>query len=212
MRSGWKGSKASGFSPVPMNLMGCAGDVADGEGRAAAGVAVHLGEDDAGEAEALVEVLGGVDGVLAGHGVGDEEDLLRVEELFELLHLGHELFVDVEAAGGVDDEGVAAEDAASRRASLARRSTSCGVGGLGLRFCLRRAAGFDGLGNDLELLARGGAVDVDRDEHGAVAALFEPRASLPQVVVLPEPCRPAIRMTVGGWEANLKRAVSRPRS
>jgi hypothetical protein len=37
-------------------LDGLAGDVADGEGRAAAGVAVHLGEDDAGEAEALVEV------------------------------------------------------------------------------------------------------------------------------------------------------------
>ena len=36
-------------------LDGLAGDVADGEGRAAAGVAVHFGEDDAGEAEALVE-------------------------------------------------------------------------------------------------------------------------------------------------------------
>ena len=35
-------------------------------------------------------------------------------------------------------------------------------------------------------------------------------ASLPAVVVLPEPCRPAIRMTVGGCEANLKRAVSLP--
>ena len=57
-------------------LDGLAGDVANGERRAAAGVAVHLGEDDAGEAEALVEVLRRVDGVLAGHGVGDEEDLL----------------------------------------------------------------------------------------------------------------------------------------
>ena len=37
-------------------------------------------------------------------------------------------------------------------------------------------------------------------------------ASLPLVVVLPEPCRPAIRMTVGGCEANLKRAVSLPSS
>ena len=56
-------------------LDGLAGDVADGERRTAAGVAVHLGEDDAGEAEALVKVLRGVDGILAGHGVGDEEDL-----------------------------------------------------------------------------------------------------------------------------------------
>ncbi len=34
--------------------------------------------------------------------------------------------------------------------------------------------GVDGLGDDRELLAGGGAVDVDRDEHGAVAAFFEP--------------------------------------
>ena len=76
-------------------LDGLAGDVADGERRAAAGVAVHLGEHDAGEAEALVEVFGGVDGVLAGHGVGDEQNLARVEELLEARHLVHQLFVDV---------------------------------------------------------------------------------------------------------------------
>ena len=74
--------------------MGCAGDVADGEGSAAAGVAVHLGEDGSGDGEAVVEGLGGVDGVLAGHGVGDEEDLGGVEELFERGHLVHEGFVD----------------------------------------------------------------------------------------------------------------------
>ena len=40
---------------------------------------------------------------------------------------------------------------------------------------------------------------------------FSHWASLPEVVVLPEPCRPAMRITVGGCEANLKRAVSVPR-
>ena len=57
-------------------LDGLAGDLADGERCAAAGVAVHLGEDDAGERELLVELVGGVDRVLSGHGVGDEQDLL----------------------------------------------------------------------------------------------------------------------------------------
>ena len=58
--------------------------------------------------ELVVEGLGGVDGVLAGHGVGYEEDLGGGEELFELGHLVHEGLVDAEAAGGVDDEDVAA--------------------------------------------------------------------------------------------------------
>src|SRR5580700_12187128 len=36
-------------------------------------------------------------------------------------------------------------------------------------------------------------------------------ASLPEVVVLPEPCNPAMSTTVGGCEANFMRAVSLPR-
>ena len=108
MRSGWKGSNASGFSPVPMNLTGCSGDVADGERRAAARVAVHFGEHGAGERQAFVEFVGGADGVLAGHGVGDEEDFLRREQRLELRHLVHQVGVDVQAAGGIDDQRVAA--------------------------------------------------------------------------------------------------------
>ena len=74
---GMEGLEGVGLFAHADELDGLAGDVADGERRAAAGVAVHFGEDDAGEAEAGVEVLRGVDGVLAGHGVGDEENLLR---------------------------------------------------------------------------------------------------------------------------------------
>ena len=96
-------------------------------------VAVHLGEDDAGEAEALVKILRGVDGVLAGHGVGDEEDLLRVEQLFELLHLGHQLFVDVQAAGGVDDERVAAHDEGFAAGFCGQALDERGAGGFAFR-------------------------------------------------------------------------------
>ena len=74
---GMEGLEGIGFFAGTDELDGLAGDVADGERCAAAGVAIHLGEDHSGEAEALVEVLRGVDGVLAGHGVGDEEDLAK---------------------------------------------------------------------------------------------------------------------------------------
>ena len=158
-------------------LDGLAGDVADGERRAAAGVAVHLGEDHAGESETSMKVLRGVDGVLAGHGVGDEEDLLRAEELFEALHLGHQIFVDVEAAGGVDDERVAAHDDGFAAGFFGKALNKRGAGGLALLVAFVEAR-LDLLGDDFELLARGGAVDVDRDEHGTVTALLEPGGQL----------------------------------
>ena len=75
--------------------------------RTAAGVAIHLGQDHAGDAQALVELVGRFDGVLAGHGVGDEQDFDRVELFLELAELGHQLFVDVQAAGRVDEDYVA---------------------------------------------------------------------------------------------------------
>ena len=58
-------------------LDGLAGDLLDGERRAAAGVAVELREDEAVEREAPVELGRGLHRVLADHRVGDEEDVLR---------------------------------------------------------------------------------------------------------------------------------------
>ena len=50
-------------------LDGLARGSPDGQGRAAPGVAVQLGEDDAVDAQGLVEGRGGVYRVLARHGV-----------------------------------------------------------------------------------------------------------------------------------------------
>ena len=176
---GVEGFEGVGLFAGAEELDGLAGDLADGEGGAAAGVAVHFGEDGAGDGEAVVEGLGGVDGVLAGHGVGDEEDFGGVEELFELGHLVHEGFVDAEAAGGVDDEDVAGEVAGFAAGFLGEAEDGVGVvvsvRGVELAFV---ELGADGLGDDFELLAGGGAVDVDGDEQGAVAALFEPGGEL----------------------------------
>ena len=175
---GVEGLEGVGLFAGAEELDGCAGDLADGEGGTAAGVAVHFGEDGAGDGEEVVEGLGGVDGVLAGHGVGDEEDFGGREELFELGHLVHEGLVDAEAAGGVDDEDVAAE-VGGFAFSFAGEAEDFGgavrCGSVELAFVEVDAGGF---GDDGELLAGGGAVDVDRDEHGAVAALFEPLGEL----------------------------------
>jgi|HubBroStandDraft_6_1064221.scaffolds.fasta_scaffold21839_2 hypothetical protein len=152
-------------------LDGLAGDVTDGECGAAAGVAVHLGEHNAGESELLVELVGGADRVLSGHGVGDEEDLLRVQDLLQRLHFVHELLVDVQTAGGVNDEYVTAVADGVASGFLHQ---ALDVGGVGLADFSFVEMGLDGMGDDFELLARGGTIDVNRDEHGTVSTLLEP--------------------------------------
>src|SRR5207302_5592515 len=69
---------------------------------------VHLGKDDAGDPQALVELVRRFHSVLAGHGVGYEKDLGGIEERLQIAELGHEFVVDMETARGVDHQNVAA--------------------------------------------------------------------------------------------------------
>jgi hypothetical protein len=91
-----------------------AGDRAHGKRRTAAPVAVHAGQDDAGDADALVEVFGGVNGVLTGETVDDQQRLARVGNVADGLDLGHELLVDGQAPGGVEHEDVVAAEGGLR--------------------------------------------------------------------------------------------------
>ena len=71
-----------------------AGDRADRERRAAAGVAVDLGEDQAGHGHRGGERLGDRDGLLAGHRVDDEQRLDRLDRGVDRGDLGHQRLVD----------------------------------------------------------------------------------------------------------------------
>ena len=83
-----------------------AGQVPHGQSCATACVAVEFGEHDAGEADTLLEGLGGDDGVLADHGVDDEQDLVGLHGVADVSGLRHELGVDAEPACGVDKDDV----------------------------------------------------------------------------------------------------------
>ena len=163
------------------------------QGGAAAGVAVDLGEDHAVEAEGLVERLGGGDRVLAGHGVDDEERVVRARRPRRSAAPRPSARRRWQPAGGVDDQDVAAEADGLREALLGHRHR---IG----RLAEDRHAGL--LAEDAELLDRRRALEVGADQQ-RVAALrrLNQRASLAAVVVLPEPCRPASSTTVGGFEA-----------
>ena len=83
-----------------------AGDLPDRQRRTTAGVAVQLGEHDAGEADAVAERLGRGHGVLADHRVDDEQGLVGRDGVADVRGLLHQLGVDAEAARGVDDHDV----------------------------------------------------------------------------------------------------------
>ena len=55
------------------------GDGRDAERGAAAGVAIDLGQDEAGDRHRGDERLGDGDGLLAGHGIDDEQRLDRLD-------------------------------------------------------------------------------------------------------------------------------------
>ncbi len=146
-----------------------AGNFADGEGCAAASVAVELREDDTGDAEPFVKFAGGANGVLADHGVGDEENFRGIQFALQHLQFVHQFGVDVEAAGGVDEDHVVGGKLcfAHGAAHDFERLVGSGAGPE------RRAGGARDLG---ELFAGSGAIDVGGDDHRAVAMFGEPFA------------------------------------
>ena len=91
------------------------GDSVDRQRRAAAGVAVHLGQDDAGDAEGVVESPGDPDRVLSRHAVGHEKNFMGRDGGLEPPELVHHLVVDLEPARSVDDDRPPARLAGRRR-------------------------------------------------------------------------------------------------
>ena len=89
-------------------LDGLAGGRPDRECRAAAGVAVQLGQQHAVDAQRLVKRLGGVDRVLTGHGVHHQQDLVGLHRGLDGLQLVHQRLVDVEPSGGIQKHYVVA--------------------------------------------------------------------------------------------------------
>ena len=51
---------------------------------------------------------GRIDRVLAGQGIGHEDDLGRLQHLLDPAQFGHQLVVDMQAAGRVDDDVIIA--------------------------------------------------------------------------------------------------------
>lgn len=140
---------------------GHAGNAADADGGAAAGIAIQFGEGQAGEGHGGAEALGYVDGFLADHRVDDEEGFGGGDVLLDGFEFGHEGVIQLAAPGGIqNDDGVAAEEA----------FFLSGLGQLGWGD-IRLVEDFDAdfLAEGLKLLDGGGAVGVGGGEEDALA-------------------------------------------
>ena len=144
-------------------LDGFAGGRPDGEGRAAAGVAVQLGEHHTRDAQRPIKGGGGVHRVLTGHRVHHQQDLRRLHRVADALQLLHQGLIDVQATGRVEKDQVVA--------------VLFGVldGGLGDVHRIGLPHLKDGdvqlLAHGLQLLNGSGTVDVAGDQQRALALL-----------------------------------------
>jgi len=81
-----------------------AGDLPDRQQRTTTGVAVEFGHDQAVEFESIVECSGTADRILTGHAIDHEEHLIGLDSVVDSLELSHQLFIDRQSAGGIEDE------------------------------------------------------------------------------------------------------------
>ena len=74
---------------------------------AASGIAIEFGENDAGEAESFIEALGDAYSLLACSRITDDEDFLRLQKIPEVLEFLDELFIQLLAAGRIENLDIA---------------------------------------------------------------------------------------------------------
>lgn len=150
---------------------GDSGDGFHGEGGTAAGISVEFGQDYAGEIDGFVKVLGNVDGFLSEGAVGDEENFVGDDGFAQILNFFDEVFVDLEASGGVEEEGIVAVVLGVLEGVFTD---------FGDFFVVAFGVKSEGFlsGELFQLVDRGGAVHIAGDEEGAVPVGGEPAAHL----------------------------------
>src|SRR5687768_13178061 len=71
-------------------------------------IAFNLCEDDAGQTDLLIKPARHVDGILSGHRIGNEQDLLRHHGALHRNQLRHQVLIDVQPAPGIQEDEVIA--------------------------------------------------------------------------------------------------------
>ena len=83
-----------------------AGDRAHGQCRTTTGITIDLGQHHAGQRQRIGKGLGGIGGILTGHGIDHEQGFDRLDRRMHGLDLGHHLGIDGQTTGGIDNHHV----------------------------------------------------------------------------------------------------------
>ena len=148
---------------------GRAGDIFHAERGAATTVGVELAENDAVDMQLLMERFRRDERVLTGHGINDQQCLMRLGGAANALQFAHERVIHMQATRGVDNERVKA--AFTRCAIRALRHANRHANGFAIFRALvgftkeshaRSAFAFGGnlLGDDAQLFNGGGSLQI----------------------------------------------------
>src|SRR6266511_3685294 len=132
--------------------------------------AIQLRHEDAVERDALLERQRDVHRFLAGHRVEHEQPVGGLRRRADTLELLHQLLVDVQAAGGVEDDRVGTV--------LRQPLDAVADDGDGIRAVLAVDRYLDLATELLELVDRGGALKVGGDQTGIAPLLAEQQRQL----------------------------------
>ena len=151
---------------MPANLIG----LPHGERRAAAGIAVQLGENHAGDFQLFVKRVGDVHRILTGHRVDGQQDFARMDGFADSVKLFHQRLVDVQTARRIQNHHVALMLTGVFNRFLRRLDRI-----LRAVFIDRHA---DLTADDLQLLDGRRTIDITADKQRTLAVLFQPVCQL----------------------------------
>ena len=154
------------------------GHPGDRERRAAASVAVQLGQDETGRVDLLHECPGLDHGVLPRHGVARHQDVVGLRRILDLSGLAHHLPVHMQAARRVDDH-----DVASQPLGLLHTVPGHPFGVL----AVRDNGDTDLLAQGEQLLDRRRSLEIRGDQHGLLPLLLQMEGELGARGGLPRP-------------------------
>ena len=144
-----------------LEVDGHTGDGQHRECRAAAGVTIRLGQDNAADANLFIEGLGHVDGFLTGHCIDNQQRLIDLHRLLDAHQLIHKLVINLQAACGIQNHNVIAVILCVGHRLLGDN--------LGLLGAQRKDWDTGLLTHHLQLLNGGRAVDIAGNQQRAAA-------------------------------------------